>query len=72
MNISIGTRVKTWREHRGISGPELAAEVGISRQAIHQIEQRGSAKIATIELIAKAFGVSMQRFFGPLPRGKSS
>jgi len=71
--MDLGTRIAHWRKLKGWSQAQLADRVGVTAAAVYQWE--GSKKIekilpTTVSLlaIAKAFGISMQQFYGPLPK----
>lgn len=52
--------VAVWREHRGLSGAELARQVGISRAFLSQIEAGSrSAALHTMRKLATALGVAI-------------
>ena len=56
----IGQRIKQRREALGMSGSELADEIGVNKATIHRYENADfkSVKLPTIEAIAKVLGVS--------------
>jgi transcriptional regulator with XRE-family HTH domain len=47
------------RASRNLSRPQTSALVGLSRQRILQIEQRGMHDIDTMEALAAAYGVTL-------------
>lgn len=51
---------------------ELAQRIGVTRQAIDQIEAGGNPRMKTLEAITATLGISLAQFFGPLPRSKAS
>lgn len=69
----IGQRIKQRREALGMSGSELADEIGVNKATIHRYENADfkSVKLPTIEAIAKVLGVSPAWIIGktddPLP-----
>jgi transcriptional regulator with XRE-family HTH domain len=64
-NIRIGERVAAARAARHLTMEALASQVGLSRQAIHQIERGGvSARRHTLLAIARALGVSLASLLG--------
>ncbi|UEG51413.1 helix-turn-helix transcriptional regulator [Mucilaginibacter daejeonensis] len=56
--IHIGRKISRLRELRGLKQDALAAELGISQQAISKIEQSESLEDETLERIAKALGTT--------------
>lgn len=71
--MDVGDRIAHWRKARGWTQAELAERVGVSAPAVYQWE--GSKKIekitpstASIFAVAKACGVTMEQFYGPLPK----
>lgn len=69
--MDLRTRIKRWRESRGLSKAELARRVGKTRSAIVQWEQGKSAPSReTTEALAGVFGVSIPAFWGSAPRAK--
>lgn len=53
-----GRNVKRIREILGIKQDALAIDLGLSQQAISQLEQRETLDAPTLEKVAKALGVS--------------
>ncbi|OOQ59834.1 helix-turn-helix domain-containing protein [Mucilaginibacter pedocola] len=56
--LHIGRKIGKIRELRGIKQEALAAELGISQQAISKIEQSPDVDDASLEKIAKVLGVT--------------
>jgi len=56
----IGRKVSRIRELRGMKQEALAAELGITQQAISKLEQSEDIEDATLEKVAKALGVSTE------------
>jgi len=54
----IGRKISRIRELRGMKQETLAAELGISQQAVSKIEQSAEIEESSIEKIAAALGVS--------------
>jgi len=61
----MGTRVKEIREQCGMSQEELAYKAGVCRATISAIENDPKKKptVRTLEKLAKALGVSLDRIF---------
>lgn len=69
--MTIGQRIRAWRESRGLSERQLAEAIGVTPPAVYQWERHGkSPTIANLQEIADAIGVSMERFYGPIPKPK--
>jgi transcriptional regulator with XRE-family HTH domain len=56
--IHIGRKIARIRELRGMKQETLAAELGISQQAVSKIEQNEKIEDEVLEKIAKALGVT--------------
>jgi HTH-type transcriptional regulator/antitoxin HipB len=71
--MDLGTRIAAWRKVKGLSQIELAAAVGVTKQAVSLWEKNESGIVnSTLERVAKAFGVSMERFWGRVPRSRAA
>lgn len=57
--LHIGRKISRIRELRGIKQEALAAELGISQQAVSKIEQSPDVEDLSLEKIAIALGVSV-------------
>lgn len=58
--LSGGNPVKVWREHRGLTQEALAAQAGISKAYLCQIETgKRDGSIKTLRIIAAALRVSV-------------
>ncbi|HEY4198341.1 MAG TPA: helix-turn-helix transcriptional regulator [Mucilaginibacter sp.] len=58
--LHIGRKISKLRELRGIKQEALAAELGISQQAISKIEQSAEVEEDALEKIAKVLGVTVE------------
>lgn len=56
----IGRKISRIRELRGMKQEALAAELGISQQAVSKIEQSAEVEIEALNRIASALGVSVE------------
>ena len=66
--ISTAQRIRCWRAFTGLTQRELARAVGVSQGAVAQWEREASApRNHLLPRIAAAFGVDLERFWGPLP-----
>ena len=65
---SVGSRIKKYREEKGLNASELAEAAGISKSYLSELESKaGSAKVPTGEKlydIARALGVTMSDLLG--------
>ncbi len=57
--IHIGRKISKIRELRGMKQEALAAELGISQQAISKIEQSAEVEADALSKIAKVLGVTV-------------
>ncbi len=58
--IHIGRKISKLRELKGIKQEALAAELGISQQAVSKIEQSAEVEDEALEKIAKALGLTSE------------
>ena len=58
--LHIGRKISKLRELRGIKQETLAAELGISQQAVSKIEQSAEVEDDALEKIAKVLGVTVE------------
>lgn len=74
--MDVAKRIAAWRKAKGLTRPELAAAVGVTDAAAYHWEATDwSARMPRLETLAKlvaVFGITMARFWGPLPRKKAS
>ena len=56
----IGRKISRIRELRGMKQEALAAELGISQQAVSKIEQSAEVEDSALEKIARVLGVSAE------------
>ena len=56
----IGRKISRIRELRGMKQEALAAELGISQQAVSKIEQSAEVEDGALEKIAKVLGVTVE------------
>src|SRR4030042_3304163 len=62
--ITLGRRLRAIRDERGLSQRELAANSGLSTNAISLIERdENSPSVATLQMLASALNVKMSYFF---------
>lgn len=59
-------RFRCWRQRLGLTNSEIARRCGVSRQAIHQWDRRGSGTVAKMEaVVTQGLRISMEEFFAP-------
>ena len=56
----LGRKISRIRELRGMKQDALAAELGISQQAVSKLEQSEEIEESTLEKVAKVLGVSAE------------
>jgi transcriptional regulator with XRE-family HTH domain len=59
-----------WRAHRGLTLEDIGSAGGMTRQAVHNVEQ-GTADITVRKLASiceRALKIDLATFFGPLPK----
>ncbi|RZK19730.1 MAG: XRE family transcriptional regulator [Flavobacterium sp.] len=56
----LGRKISRIRELRGMKQEALAAELGISQQAISKLEQSAEIEDSTLEKVAKVLGVNSE------------
>lgn len=73
--MDLGERIASWRLAKGMSRESLASAVGVSVAAVYQWEGTGESKTlpstANLEKIAAAFGLTLERFFGRIPKARA-
>lgn len=77
--MDLGSRIVAWRKHKGWTQQKLAKKLGLTPAAVCQWEAAKPGKGKTepvaprpkhLAAMADAFGVTMQQFFGPVPKPK--
>jgi transcriptional regulator with XRE-family HTH domain len=70
--MTLGSRIAAWRRARGFSHRELAKAVGVTRAAVYQWEGSGESQttpsLPHLEAVVKVLGLTMEKFYGPLPK----
>lgn len=76
MTMDVGARIKAWREAKGWTQQQLAERVGVTHAAVYQWEDTGGHKtkpsLATLERVVAVFDISMERFYGRIPKAKAA
>lgn len=71
--MDFGPRIKAWREHLGLSQKELAEAIGVVPATVCMWESEDyehGPNRKNLEELLKIFGITLLRFYGPLPRAK--
>ena len=70
--MDLGARINVWRRHRKLSQRRLAALVGVTPQAVCMWEKQAKYEnvpsTRNLAKLVEVLGVSMTRFYGPLPK----
>jgi transcriptional regulator with XRE-family HTH domain len=71
-DMTVGQRIAAWRKVRDVSQRELAAAIGVTQGAIAQWESGGKTmpSIEKLEKAVAALGLTMERFYGRVPKVK--
>jgi transcriptional regulator with XRE-family HTH domain len=71
--MDVGDRIAAWRDTKGLTQHDLAERVGVTYAAVYQWEtHRTTPTLAMLSKIVKALGVSLERFYGRLPKKAAS
>lgn len=74
--MDVGERISGWRKAKGLSRQKLADAVGVSVAAVYQWEGTGDSKtrpeLRHLERVVEAFGISMERFYGRVPKRRAA
>jgi transcriptional regulator with XRE-family HTH domain len=62
----VGLRIKTWREHKGLTQPQLATRLRLDTSTVGHWE-RGKSRPRRLDRVAAAMTMTLAEFFGPLP-----
>lgn len=67
--MKLNERIKAWREARpDVASSAIAAACGVSRQAVAQWQDGTTTPtLRNLDRLVTALGVSMARFYGPIP-----
>lgn len=66
--LSVGERIRCWRNAYGFSLREFSKETGIQFTALWRIENGVQpTRDYEIEAVAKTLGIDMAAFYGPIP-----
>lgn len=60
-------RLKELRQARGLSQVKLAAQAGLSRRTIEDIERRGDCRISTARTLCDVLGCTLDEFYTTEP-----
>ena len=74
--MDVGSRIAAWRNHRRLSQRDLAEAVGVTQGAVAQWEGTGDTKggisLDNLNRVVAALGLSMERFYGRVPKRKAA
>lgn len=69
--MEVGQRIAAWCEAKGLNHHELAEKVGVTYAAVFQwVTGRASPSLKSLENVVGAFDLTMEEFYGPLPKTK--
>lgn len=76
LDVDLPTRIRRWREAKGLTRQDLARAVGVTWPAVYQWEgEEGHVTSPSQENLAKvveALGITMQQFWGKVPKGRAA
>ena len=67
----MGNRIKEVRIEKGITQLELANRLGVTRQAVSNLERNESVTIASLEKVASALGCYVHELYEPNSFGRN-
>jgi transcriptional regulator with XRE-family HTH domain len=71
--MTLGSRIAAWRKAKGYSQGALAGAVEVTRAAVSQWEDnQTSPSQPHLEAVVKELGLTMERFYGPLPKVRAA
>lgn len=66
----VSRRLATFRTARGLTLAAVATRAGVTKQFLSLVETGASdINTRTLARVCAAMGISLAKFFGPLPRG---
>ena len=69
--MTLSKRITTWREAKKMTRQHVAKRIGVSAAAVYQWEGTGETttkpSVGNLEKLVKAFGLTMEQFFGEVP-----
>jgi transcriptional regulator with XRE-family HTH domain len=69
--MDLGTRISAWLKVRGMTQKDLAVAVGVSPAAVTAwVKGEYAPGNGNLEAIATALDVTMERFYGRIPKAK--
>jgi len=77
VTVDVGKRIAKWREAKGLTQQDLARAVGVTHAAVYQWESddadtHTTPSLENLEKVAAAFGVTLAKFYGPVPKKRRS
>jgi transcriptional regulator with XRE-family HTH domain len=70
--VELGERIKLWRKARGLTQQDLAETCDITVSAVSLWESGGGISQKHLALVVDLFGVSMERFYGRVPKARAA
>jgi transcriptional regulator with XRE-family HTH domain len=69
--MDLGTRIRLWREARGLNQRDFAKQVGVTPSAVSYWESAACEPThESVEKIADALGITVSRFWGEVPKAR--
>lgn len=76
MNLDVGKRIAAWRAAKGWTQQQLAEAVGVTHAAVYQWEgtngYHATPSLESLGKIVDALGITMERFYGRIPKAKAA
>lgn len=67
--VLAGMRLARWREHRGMSIRSLGAKADVCKSTLQRIEAgHAEPRADLIQRVVAALDITLDEFYGPLPR----
>lgn len=71
--MDVGQRIAAWCDARGVDHHQLAEKIGVTYAAVYQwVTGRTAPSLAMLEKVAAALGITMERFYGRVPKPKAA
>jgi transcriptional regulator with XRE-family HTH domain len=71
--MNVGLRIAMWRKWKGWTQHQLADAVEFTNAAVYQWETgRTTPSLESLQKIVDALGISMERFYGRVPKAKAA
>lgn len=71
--MDLGARIAAWRKHFGLPQRDLAVAAGVTVSAVSYWESgKTTPTQANLAAIVEAFGLTMERFYGRVPKARAA